>query len=136
MQQIRRDTIKIARHNKVNIDTISWEVANADTSFAQANRESFEAVITGKYEHPKPVKVITAFDTILPCDVSLYPAATPYILKSQPVRNTQEMETPMNYDVLFNGVVFSFTLWMSAKYLMSCGAAWSNLIQDLRNELS
>ena len=136
MQQIRRDTIKIARYNKINLDTMSWEAANADTSFAQANRESFEAVITGKYEHPKPVKVLTAFDTIQPCDVSLYPAATYYILKSQPVRNTQEMETPMNYDVLFNGVVFGFTLWMSARYLMSCGAAWSNLIQDLRNELS
>jgi len=136
MIQVRRDTIKIARHNKLNIDTMSWEVANADTSFAQANKESYEAVMSGAYVHPKPVKVLTAFDTIQPCDVSLYPAATYYTIKPQPVRNTQEMETPMNYDVLFNGVVFGFTLWMSAKYLMSCGAAWRSLVNELRNELS
>jgi hypothetical protein len=136
MQQVRRDTVKIARHNKLNIDTMSYKAANADTTFVQANKESYEAVMSGAYVHPKPAKVLTAFDTIQPCDVSLYPAATYYTLKSQPVRNSQEMEMPMNYDVLFNGVVLSFTLWMSAKYLMSCGAAWVNLIQDLRNELS
>lgn len=130
MIQVRRDTVKIARHNKVNIDTMSW---HADTSFAQANKESFEAVITGKYEHPKPVKVLTAFDTIQPCDVSLLEAGTYYIPKSQPVRNTQDLDMPMNYDILFNGVVFGFTLWMSAKYLMSCGAAWRSLFNDLRN---
>jgi len=46
------------------------------------------------------------------------------------------LEMPMNYDILLNGIVFSFTLWMSAKYLMTCGAAWSNLLQDLRKELA
>jgi len=131
MQQIRRDTIKIARHNKLNIDTMSWEAANADTSFAQANRESFEAVMA----QPRKEKVLTAFDTIQPCDVSLLAAPTYYTVKSQPVRNTQELETPMDYNILLNGIVFSFTLWMSAKYLMGCGAAWSNLLQDLRKEL-
>jgi hypothetical protein len=131
MQQVRRDTIKIARHNKLNIDTMSWEAANADTSFAQANRESYEYVMA--QPKAKPEKVLTAFDTIQPCDVSLLAAPTYYTAKSQPVRNTQELETPMNYDILLNGVVFSFTLWMSAKYLMGCGAAWRSLINDLRN---
>jgi hypothetical protein len=56
--------------------------------------------------------------------------------RGQPVRNTQDLEMPMNYDILLNGIVFSFTLWMSAKYLMTCGAAWSNLLQDLRKELA
>jgi hypothetical protein len=118
------------------IDTSITVDCGVDTSFAQSNRESFQAIIKGSYEHPKPVKVLTAFDTIQPCDVSLYPAPTYYTLKPQPVRNTQEMDSPMNYDILFNGVVLSFTLWMSAKYLMSCGSAWANLIQELRNELS
>lgn len=138
MIQVRRDTVKIARHNKVHLDTMTYyrPKVQVDSQLIVANKESFEAVITGKYEHPKPVKVLTAFDTIQPCDVSLYPAATYYTLKSQPVRNTQEMDSPMNYDILFNGVVLSFTLWMSAKYLMSCGSAWANLIQELRNELS
>jgi hypothetical protein len=129
MQQIRRDTVKIARHNKVNVDTMSWEVANADTSFQQANRESFEYVMA----QPKPVRELTAFDTIQPCDLSLYPQPTAYTLKSQPVRNAQDFETPMNYDILLNGVVFSFTLWLSAKYLIGCGAAWRSLFTDLRN---
>jgi hypothetical protein len=131
MQQVRRDTIKIARHNKLNIDTMSWEAANADTSFAQANRESYEYVMA--QPKAKPEIVLTAFDTIQPCDVSLLAAPTYYTAKTQPVRKPQELETPMNYDILFNGIVFSFTLWMSAKYLMGCGAAWRSLINDLRN---
>jgi hypothetical protein len=128
MQQVRRDTVKIARHNKVHIDTMSWEVATADTSFAQANRESFEFVMA----QPKPVRELTAFDTIQPCDVSLLAEPTYYTAKTYPVRKPQELETPMNYDILLNGVVFSFTLWLSAKYLMTCGAAWRALISDLR----
>jgi len=130
MQQIRRDTIKIARHNKLNVDTMSYEV---DTAFVNANKESYEAVISGAYVHPKPELVLTAFDTLSPCDLSLYPQPTAYTLKSQPVRNTQNLETPMNYDILLNGVVFSFTLWLSAKYLIGCGAAWRSLFTDLRN---
>ena len=131
MQQVRRDTIKTVRHNKLNVDTMSWEAANADTSFAQANRESYEYVMA--QPKSKPEIVLTAFDTIQPCDVSLLAAPTYYTAKSQPVRKPQELETPMDYDILLNGVVFSFTLWMSAKYLMGCGAAWRSLITDLRN---
>jgi hypothetical protein len=132
MQQIRRDTIKTVRHSKVNVDTMSWHQPEADTSFAQANRESFEAVMA----QPRKEKVLTAFDTIQPCDVSLLAAPTYYTVKPQPVRNTKDLEMPMNYDILLNGIVFSFTLWMSAKYLMTCGAAWLNLLQDLRKELA
>jgi hypothetical protein len=131
MQQVRRDTIKTVRHNKLNVDTMSWEAANADTSFAQANRESYEYVMA--QPKAKPEIVLTAFDTIQPCDVSLLAAPTYYTAKSQPVRKPQDLEMPMNYDILLNGVVFSFTLWMSAKYLMGCGAAWRSLINDLRN---
>jgi hypothetical protein len=130
MQQIRRDTIKTVRHSKVNVDTMSWDV---DTTLVNANKESYEAVISGAYVHPKPEIVLTAFDTIQPCDVSLLAAPTYYRAKPQPVRNTQDLEMPMNYDILLNGVVFSFTLWLSAKYLMGCGAAWRSLIADLRN---
>jgi hypothetical protein len=130
MQQVRRDTVKIARHNKVNIDTMSYEV---DTTFVNANKESYEAIISGAYVHPKPEIVLTAFDTIQPCDVSLLAEPTYYTAKTYPVRKPQDFETPMNYDILLNGVVFSFTLWLSAKYLMGCGAAWRSLITDLRN---
>lgn len=128
MQQIRRDTVKIARHNKINLDTMSWEAAHADTSFAQTNRESFQAVIAMP---PKP-KVLTAFDTIQPCDVSLYPAATYYIPKSQLVRNEPQTESPMNYDILANGIVLTFTMLLTVKYALNCVPAWSALIQDLR----
>jgi hypothetical protein len=109
---------------------MSWDV---DTTLVNANKESYEAVISGAYVHPKPEIVLTAFDTIQPCDVSLLAAPTYYTAKPQPVRNTQDLEMPMNYDILLNGVVFSFTLWLSAKYLMGCGAAWRSLIADLRN---
>jgi hypothetical protein len=128
MQQIRRDTVKIARHNKINLDTMSWEAAHADTSFAQANRESFQAVIAT----PLKPKVLTAFDTIQPCDVSLYPAATYYIPKSQIVRNEPQSEMPMNYDILANGIVLTFTMLLTVKYALGCVPAWSALIQDLR----
>lgn len=128
MQQIRRDTVKIARHNKINLDTMSWEAAHADTSFAQTNRESFQAVI----KQPKPVRELTAFDTIQPCDVSLYPAATYYIPKSQLVRIEPQTQTPMNYDILANGIVLTFTMLLTVKYALNCVPAWSALISDLR----
>ena len=124
MQQIRRDTVKIARHNKLNLDTMSWHAPEADTSFAASNRESFQAVIA----QPIKPKVLTAFDTIQPCDVSLYPAATYYTPKTHSVRNEPEMQTPMNYDILANGIVLTFTMLLTIKYAMGCAAAWGNLI--------
>jgi hypothetical protein len=130
MQQVRRDTIKTVRHNKLNVDTMSYEV---DTTFVNANKESYEAIISGAYVHPKPEIVLTAFDSIQPCDISLLAEPTYYTAKTYPVRKPQDFETPMNYDILLNGVVFSFTLWLSAKYLIGCGAAWRSLINDLRN---
>jgi hypothetical protein len=109
---------------------MSYEV---DTTFVNANKESYEAIISGAYVHPKPEIVLTAFDSIQPCDVSLLAEPTYYTAKTYPVRKPQDFETPMNYDILLNGVVFSFTLWLSAKYLIGCGAAWRSLITDLRN---
>lgn len=133
MIQVRRDTIKIARHNKVNVDTMSW---NVDTSFAQSNKESFEAVMSGEVKHEQPKIMLTAFDTIVPCDVSLYPAAPLYTAKTHNVRNQADIEMPMNYDILLNGVVFGFTLWMSAKYVLNSVPHWANLISELKQEMS
>jgi hypothetical protein len=129
MQQIRRDTIKVVRHNKVNIDEMQWQQPDVDTSFAQANRESFQAVMA----QPAKPKVLTAFDTIQPCDVSLYPSATYYIPKTHAVRNEPEMPTPMNYDILANGIVLTFTMLLTIKYALGCVPAWRSLIADLRS---
>lgn len=133
MIQVRRDTIKIARHNKVNIDTMSW---NVDTSFTQDNKESFEAVMSGEVKHEKPKIMLTAFDTIQPCDVSLLESPTYYTIKTHNVRTQADIEMPMNYDILFNGVVFGFTLWMSAKYVLNSVPHWANLISELKQEMS
>jgi hypothetical protein len=133
MIQVRRDTIKIARHNKLNIDTMSWDV---DTSFVQANKKTFEAVMSGEVKHEQPKIMLTAFDTIVPCDVSLYPPATLYIPKTHNVRTQADIEMPMNYDILFNGIVFGFTLWMSVKYVLNSVPHWTNLISELKQELS
>ena len=133
MIQVRRDTIKTVRHNKVNVDTMSW---NVDTSFAQANKESFEAVINGDVKHEQPEIILTAFDTIVPCDVSLYPAAPLYVSKIHNVRNQADIETPMNYDILLNGVVFGFTLFISAKYVLNSIPHWANLISELKQEFN
>ncbi len=129
MQQIRRDTIKVVRHSKLNIDTMSWHAPEADTSFQQANRESFQAVMA----QPAKPKVLTAFDTIQPCDVSLYPAATYYIPKTHAVRNEPEMQTPMNYDILANGIVLTFTMLLTIKYALGCVPAWRAFLSDLRS---
>ena len=129
MQQIRRDTIKVVRHNKVNIDDMQWHAPVADTSFQQANRESFQAVMA---QPPKP-KVLTAFDTIQPCDVSLYPAATYYIPKTHAVRNEPQMPMPMNYDILANGIVLTFTMLLTIKYALGCVPAWRAFLSDLRS---
>ena len=129
MQQIRRDTIKVVRHSKVNIDEMQWHQPDIDTSFAQSNRESFQAVMA----QPSKPKVLTAFDTIQPCDVSLYPAATYYIPKTHSVRNEPNTQTPMNYDILANGIVLTFTMLLTIKYALGCVPAWTALYNDLKN---
>ncbi len=134
MLQIRRDTVKTVRRNKINLDTIAYlPKVELDSQLIVANKESFDAVMSGAYIHPKPLKVITAFDTIQPCDVSLFTVGTYYVPKSIPVRKAAEMETPMNYDILANGVVFTFMLLLSAKYVVTCIPAWRSLISDLRS---
>ena len=134
MLQIRRDTIKTVRHNKVHLDTMTYyrPKVDLDSQLIVANKESFDAVMSGSYVHPKPLKVLTAFDTIQPCDVSLFTVGTYYVPKPLPVRR-EETESPMNYDILANGVVFSFMLMLSAKYVITSMAAWKSLISDLKN---
>jgi hypothetical protein len=133
MLQIRRDTIKTVRHNKIHLDTMTYRPkVDLDSQLIVANKESFDAVMSGAYVHPKPLKVLTAFDTIQPCDVSLFTVGTYYVPKPLPVRR-EETESPMNYDILANGVVFSFMLMLSAKYVITSMAAWKSLISDLKN---
>ena len=133
MLQIRRDTIKTVRYSRVHLDTMAYHPkVDLDSQLIVANKESFHAVISGAYVHPKPLKVITAFDTIQPCDVSLFTVGTYYVPKPLPVRR-EETESPMNYDILANGVVFTFMLLLSAKYIVTCIPAWRSLISDLRN---
>jgi hypothetical protein len=87
--------------------------------------------MSGSYVHPKPLKVLTAFDTIQPCDVSLFTVGTYYVPKPLPVRK-EETESPMNYDILANGIVLTFTLLLTIKYALGCVPAWKSLISDLK----
>jgi hypothetical protein len=133
MLQIRRDTIKTVRRNKIHLDTMAYlPKVELDSQLIIANKESFDAVMSGAYIHPKPLKVITAFDTIQPCDVSLFTVGTYYVPKPLPVKRT-ETELPMNYDILANGVVLTFTLLLTVKYAVTSISAWKSLISDLRN---
>ena len=133
MQQIRRDTIKTVRYSRVHLDTMAYHPkVDLDSQLIIANKESFEAVMSGSYVHPKPLKVLTAFDTIQPCDVSLFTVGTYYVPKPLPVRR-EETELPMNYDILANGVVLTFTLLLTVKYAVTSMSAWKSLISDLRN---
>ena len=134
MQQIRRDTIKTVRRNKINLDTMTYykPKVDLDSQLIIANKESFEAVMSGSYVHPKPLKVLTAFDTIQPCDVSLFTVGTYYVPKPLPVRK-EETESPMNYDILANGIVLTFTLLLTIKYALGCVPAWKDLISDLKH---
>jgi len=134
MLQIRRDTIKTVRYTKVYLDTMTYAPkVDLDSQLIVANKESFDAVMSGAYVHPKPLKVLTAFDTIQPCDVSLFTVGTYYVPKSIPVRKAAETESPMNYDILANGVVLTFTLLLTVKYAVTSMSAWKSLISDLRN---
>ena len=133
MLQIRRDTIKTVRRNKIHLDTMAYlPKVELDSQLIVANKESFDAVMSGAYIHPKPLKVITAFDTIQPCDVSLFTVGTYYVPKSIPVRKADETESPMNYDILANGVVLTFTLLLTVKYAVTSMSAWRLLISDLK----
>ena len=85
-------------------------------------------------EIPQPVKIkMPVFDTLKPVSVSLLdePTYTPVITQS--VRNTPEIEKPMNIDLLCNSVVFGFALFLTARYVVTCGAAWRSMFNELRN---
>jgi hypothetical protein len=39
----------------------------------------------------------------------------------------------MNYDILANGIVLTFTMLLTIKYALGCVPAWRSLIADLRS---
>jgi|688.fasta_scaffold19991_7 hypothetical protein len=80
----------------------------------------------------KKEKVITSFDTIQPCDVSLLETQAYYTPNTNLVRTSQEMESPMNYDILANSIVFTFAILLTAKYAVSCLPAWRSLFSELK----
>ena len=80
----------------------------------------------------KKEKVITSFDTIQPCDVSLLDNGTYYTPKKTLVRTSQEMESPMNYDLLANSIVFTLTVLLTVKYAVSSISSWRSLFSELR----
>jgi hypothetical protein len=77
-------------------------------------------------------KMITSFDTIQPCDVSLLDNGTYYTPKKTLVRTSQEMESPMNYDLLANSIVFTLTVLLTVKYAVSSISSWRSLFSELR----
>ena len=110
---------------KVMHDTVAVQL---DTSIIAQAPEPLEV------ETPQPVKIkMPVFDTLKPVSVSLLnePTYTPVITQS--VRKAPEIEKPMNIDLLCNSVVFSFALYLTARYVVTCGAAWRGMFKELRN---
>jgi len=119
---------KCANHPLKHLSAPDTVAAQLDTAIITQAPEPLNV------ETPQPVKIkMPVFDTLKPVSVSLSnePTYTPVITQS--VRNTLEIEKPMNIDLLCNSVVFGFALFLTARYLVTCGAAWRSMFNELRN---
>lgn len=108
------------------------QVSYSDTVETVEVKDTVESIVEVPIVKVSKQKVITSFDTIQPCDVSLLETQTYYTPKTNIVRTSQEMESPMNYDLLANSIVFTFAVLLTAKYAMSCIPAWRSLFSELR----
>lgn len=119
---------KCANHPLKHLPAPDTVAAQLDTAIiAQAPKKLH-------IETPQPVKIkMPVFDTLKPVSVSLLnePTYTPVITQS--VRKAPEIEKPMNIDLLCNSVVFGFALYLTARYVVTCGAAWRSMFNELRN---
>lgn len=119
---------KCANHPLKHVPAPDTVAAQIDTAIIAQAPEPLHV------ETPQPVKIkMPVFDTLNPVSVSLLnePTYTPVITQS--VRNTPEIEKPMNIDLLCNSVVFGFALYLTANYVATCGAAWRSMFNELRN---
>lgn len=119
---------KCANHPLKHLPAPDTVAAQLDTAIIAQAPEALHV------ETPQPVKIkMPVFDTLKPVSVSLSnePTYTPVITQS--VRNTPEIEKPMNIDLLCNSVVFGFALFLTARYVVTCGAAWRSMFNELRN---
>jgi hypothetical protein len=103
-----------------------------DTTVTVQNIDTLQHIAEMPIVVVKQEKVINSFDTIQPCDVSLLDNGTYYTPKTNLVRTSQEMESPMNYDLLANSIVFAFAILLTAKYAISCIPAWRSLFSELK----
>ena len=103
-----------------------------DTTVTVQNIDTLQHIAEMPIVVVKQEKVINSFDTIQPCDVSLLDNGTYYTPKTNLVRTSQEMESPMNYDLLANSIVFTFAVLLTVKYAVSSISAWRSLFSELR----
>jgi hypothetical protein len=108
------------------------QVSYSDTVETVEVKDTVESIVEVPIIKVSKQKMITSFDTIHPCDVSLLDNGTYYTPKKTLVRTSQEMESPMNYDLLANSIVFTLTVLLTAKYAMSCIPAWRSLFSELK----
>jgi len=119
---------KCANHPLKHLPAPDTVAAQIDTAIIAQAPEALHV------EAPQPVKIkMPVFDTLKPVNVSLLnqPTYTPVITQS--VRKAPEIEKPMNIDLLCNSVVFGFALFLTARYVVTCGAAWRSMFNELRN---
>jgi hypothetical protein len=108
------------------------QVSYSDTVETVEVKDTVESIVEVPIIKVSKQKMITSFDTIHPCDVSLLDNGTYYTPKKTLVRTSQEMESPMNYDLLANSIVFTFAILLTAKYAVSCIPAWRSLFSELK----
>jgi hypothetical protein len=119
--------------NTVNTDTLSAQSVSLDSCAYEKTAEL--SVDRHDVVHIKHHKIDTSLDTIQPCDVSLLQQGTYHVPKINVVRTSKEIDTPMNYDLLANSMVFSFMLWISAKYVIASIPCWKEMFNEI-NQLT
>ena len=108
-----------------------------DTSFVQANKKTFEAIMKGEVKHePKQQEqvVLNAFDTLKPSDTTFLQKGDNRLsgeFISIPEHNI-EKPVQANLDLECLSLTFGFVVYLSIKYAFNSWSDWSSMFGEIK----
>jgi hypothetical protein len=105
-----------------------------DTAIVQANKETFQAITKGEVKHEKEV-VLTAFDTIKPCDNTFLQKGdtrlASEIISIPEIKNQEPVQANLDLECL--SLTFGFMIYLSLKYAVNSYSAWSSMFSEIKS---
>lgn len=134
IQQVHRDTVRTLRKRISLNDTMAVTKDSLETKADDLVIAQDSIVLEPVAEVVLPKPVLTAFDSITPCNLSQVTPVVYFRPKEIPAkRDYSNTDLPMDYDLLAATMVFCFTIYLCVKYAINCPAAWRALAKDLQD---